>query len=93
MTTRISWPEGKTFAFTIFDDTDRSTVENTKPVYDFLKANGLRTTKSVWPIAGTSRAWAFCSAPTEVLQSVWVSARLPGCVRHRGPLQTDEAGQ
>ncbi len=49
---RIQWPEGKRFAFTIFDDTDQATLENTAPVYAFLRDLGLRTTKSVWPIAG-----------------------------------------
>jgi len=42
------WPGGKRFAFTVFDDTDFSTVENTKPVYDLLADCGFRTTKSCW---------------------------------------------
>ena len=45
------WPQGKRFAFTIVDDTDMSTVENVGPVYDFLSELGLRTTKTIWPIA------------------------------------------
>ncbi len=52
----VVWPEGKDFAFTIFDDTDLQTAENVKPVYDLLEALGFRTTKSVWPIAGTHPA-------------------------------------
>jgi hypothetical protein len=40
----------RTFAFTIFDDTDSSTVENTQPVYEFVSDLGMRTTKSVWPL-------------------------------------------
>lgn len=51
-TGRIVWPEGKRFAFTIFDDTDRSTLENAPPVYALLRDLGFRTTKSVWPAAG-----------------------------------------
>jgi hypothetical protein len=43
----INWPQGR-FAFTVFDDTDLSTIENTKPVYDFLAELGFRTTKSCW---------------------------------------------
>jgi hypothetical protein len=43
-------PENKTFAFSIFDDTDLSTVENTERVYGLLDELGLRTTKSVWPL-------------------------------------------
>ncbi len=53
MTPRIPWPDGKTFAFSVFDDTDAGTVENLKPVYDHLLANGIRTTKSVWTLPGT----------------------------------------
>ena len=49
---KIEWPNGKDFAFTIFDDTDNATLENIKPVYDFLGERGLRTTKSVWPSRG-----------------------------------------
>jgi hypothetical protein len=45
----ISWPEGKTFAFSIFDDTDEAQVTTVKPIYDFLHDLGFRTTKSVWP--------------------------------------------
>jgi hypothetical protein len=48
----IRWPEGKDFAFTIFDDTDLATLENVVPVYDVLHELGLRTTKSVWPLKG-----------------------------------------
>lgn len=45
---KIKWPENKKFAFTIVDDTEESTVENVKPIYDLLYANGLLTTKTVW---------------------------------------------
>jgi len=44
----LSFPGGKKFAFSICDDTDLSTVENIKPVYDYLYKLGLRTTKTVW---------------------------------------------
>ncbi|WP_439686865.1 Polysaccharide deacetylase [Cupriavidus oxalaticus] len=44
----MNYPNGKKFAFTIFDDTDDATVANTKPVYDLLADCGLRTTKSTW---------------------------------------------
>lgn len=46
-----SFPDDKKFAFSIFDDTDLSTVENTEPIYRLLTELGLRTTKSVWPLA------------------------------------------
>lgn len=51
---RIEWPDGKSFAFSIFDDTDNATLENVRPVYDFLRDIGLRTTKSVWAMSGDS---------------------------------------
>lgn len=48
----ISWPEGKRFAFTVFDDTDSQTHETACAVYGFLADLGLRTTKSIWPTRG-----------------------------------------
>ncbi|MDH3600417.1 MAG: hypothetical protein OEU26_12350 [Candidatus Tectomicrobia bacterium] len=51
----VTWPDGKDFAFTIFDDTDLQTVENAREVYAFLADMGLRTTKSVWPLRGGLR--------------------------------------
>ncbi|MGI9628092.1 MAG: hypothetical protein ACR2QM_14735 [Longimicrobiales bacterium] len=45
------FPDGKRFAFSIVDDTDVSTVENVKPVYDLLYELGLKTTKTVWPLS------------------------------------------
>jgi len=44
----LAFPGGKSFAFTICDDTDLSTVDNVKPMYDLLHQLGLRTTKTVW---------------------------------------------
>jgi hypothetical protein len=44
----LSFPDGKRFAFSIFDDTDHATVDNVGPVYRLLASCGLRTTKSVW---------------------------------------------
>lgn len=38
------------FSFTIVDDTDLSTLDNVKPVYDLLISLGMRTTKTVWPL-------------------------------------------
>ena len=42
------FPHNKKFAFTILDDTDDSTLENVKPVYDCLNSAGLLTTKTIW---------------------------------------------
>jgi hypothetical protein len=46
---QMIWPEGKRFAFSIFDDPDCATVESTRAVYDFLAGEGFRTTIGVWP--------------------------------------------
>ena len=62
----MKWPDNKRFAFTVFDDTDFSTVENTRPVYAFLAECGLRTTKSVWPVKGERKPFiggATCEEP------------------------------
>lgn len=46
----VNWPKNKKFAFTIVDDTDKATVENIKPVYDYLYKSGVITTKTVWAL-------------------------------------------
>jgi hypothetical protein len=46
----MEFPDGKKFAFTILDDTDDSTLENIRPVYDRLRVLGFRTTKTAWPM-------------------------------------------
>ncbi len=47
----MSWPGGKGFAFTIFDDPDGQSLAESRVVYSFLADLGLRTTKAVWPMA------------------------------------------
>ncbi len=47
----ILYPEDKDFIFTIFDDTDVSTLEYIKPIYDYLADRDIKTTKSVWPLS------------------------------------------
>lgn len=49
----VEWPNGKRFAFTIFDDSDNAVRGNVEPVYAFLAELGFRTTKSIWPIRGS----------------------------------------
>jgi hypothetical protein len=51
------FPGNKAFAFAIYDDTDLSTVENVIPVYKLLEEIGMRSTKSVWPLASVRDAW------------------------------------
>ena len=48
MSTAVEWPDGKRFAFTVFDDTDHATLENIQAVYSLLTDCGLRTSKSCW---------------------------------------------
>ena len=43
------WPEGKRFAFTVFDDPDAQSCEAGKRIYGFLGDLGFRTTRGVWP--------------------------------------------
>lgn len=50
------FPNNRSFAFSIFDDTDSSTVECIGPVYGLLRDLGFRTTKSVWPLAAAPGA-------------------------------------
>jgi hypothetical protein len=45
-----SFPGGKQFAFSIFDDTDVATLEYIRPIYELLDRLGLRTTKTVWSL-------------------------------------------
>jgi len=47
----IRWPEGRRFAFTIFDDPDSQTLAANRAVYDLLSDLGFRTTIGVWPNA------------------------------------------
>jgi peptidoglycan/xylan/chitin deacetylase (PgdA/CDA1 family) len=60
----MNFPLDKRFAFTILDDTDDSTLENVKPVYDALKAHGIRTTKTVWPVDCPEGSRIFFAADT-----------------------------
>ena len=49
------WPEGKDFAFTVFDDPDGQTTAAGREVYAFLNDLGFRTTKGVWPLHGEGK--------------------------------------
>ena len=60
----MEFPGGKRFCFSILDDTDDATVENVKPVYDYLYECGLRTTKTVWPMDCPEGSRVFFAAET-----------------------------
>lgn len=47
---RLSFPESKSFCFTILDDTDDATTENIFPIYKFLTKHNMYITKTVWPV-------------------------------------------
>ncbi len=47
--TRVVWPDGKRFAFTVFDDPDGDTRMSRTLVYPFLADLGFRTSIAVWP--------------------------------------------
>ena len=49
----IDWPDGKRFAFTVFDDPDAQSLPVGREVYAFLADLGFRTTKGVWPLGRT----------------------------------------
>lgn len=51
-----NFPDNRRFAFSVFDDTDLSTVENVGPLYRLLDELGIHTTKSVWPLASAEAA-------------------------------------
>ncbi len=52
----VRWPDGKRFAFTVFDDTDLMNVRRGRPIYSFLDSLGMRVTKSVWLFDADGRA-------------------------------------
>jgi hypothetical protein len=52
----VSWPEGKRFAFTVFDDPDGQSLQTSRIVYGFLRELGYRTTIAVWPMGPRRQA-------------------------------------
>ena len=46
----LLYPGWRRFAFSIFDDTDVSTTESVRPLYDLLSDLGFRTTKTTWSL-------------------------------------------
>ena len=61
----ITWPDGKIFAFTVFDDTDGAILSEIRKIYSFLLDHGIVTTKSVWPL-GAQNPEPFMGATCEV---------------------------
>src|SRR5688572_18953482 len=48
MMPEVVWPEGRRFAFTVFDDPDSQRLSVSREIYALLTDLGLRTTKAVW---------------------------------------------
>jgi hypothetical protein len=69
----VEWPHGKDFAFTVFDDTDLSTLRNAGPVYELLGELGFRTTKSVWPLRGSQAESSGATCEDDAYRE-WVQA-------------------
>lgn len=67
---KFQWPNNKKFAFTIIDDTDNGTVENTKPVYDFLYKKGIITIKTVWVYPPRDKFTGGCLLDNEYLDFI-----------------------
>lgn len=47
---RVVWPNGKRFAFTIVEDPDGQTVEQSREIYSLLSDLGFRTTICAWTV-------------------------------------------
>lgn len=97
----IQWPEAKRFAFSVCDDTDLATLENVRPVYDFLAELGFRTTKSVWPLAGDLQRAAYPGATcddaeycrwAQQLQAQGFEIALHNVTYHTSPRDVTRAG-
>jgi hypothetical protein len=52
---KIVWPKKSKFAFTIVDDTDKTTLKNGPIIYNFLNTIGIKSTKTVWVYDGQAR--------------------------------------
>ena len=68
----VQWPDGKRFAFTVFDDTDGATLNNVGEVYALLRDLGLRTTKSIWPLPGDDPSRTSASTCSDAEYRNWV---------------------
>ncbi len=61
----VAWPDGRRFAFTVFDDTDGARLDNVGEVYALLRDLGMRVTKSAWPLPGRTPTRASSVADPE----------------------------
>ena len=97
---RAAWPDGKRFAFTVFDDTDLETIDNGPRVYNLIGELGFRTTKSVWPLPGRYAVrfgGATCAEPkylrwVQELQGAGFEIALHNVTFHTSPRKETIAG-
>ena len=97
---QVLWPDGKSFAFTIFDDPDSQTLEAGREVYALLADLGFRTTKGVWPIRGSgtpSDHGGTCAEPpyrswVQELQRKGFEIGLHNATLHTSPRPQTELG-
>jgi hypothetical protein len=50
------FPENKTFAFSIIDDTDDASLERVRTAYQYLDTLGVKATKTVWVLPATRKS-------------------------------------
>ena len=71
------WPEGKTFAFTIFDDPDAQLLNDGRKIYSLLSDWGFSTTKAVWPLGAVRKRNSdgdTCADPAYLQEAVSLQA-------------------
>jgi hypothetical protein len=55
MMPKVEWPDGRAFAFTVFDDPDSQSLSTSREVYALLNDLGFRTTKAIWMLEPPER--------------------------------------
>ena len=59
------YPFGRRFAVTFVDDTDHATCANIEPAYACLRGNGVRITKTVWPLRPAAPSGGYTGFPQD----------------------------
>src|SRR5262249_8488395 len=93
---KVIWPEGKTFAFTIFDDPDAQRLVDGKKIYSLLLDWGFRTTKAVWPLGAVrepNSGGDTCSDPVYLQDAVSLETRGFEIAYHNATLHSSTGGE
>ena len=82
----MKWPEGRSFAFTVFDDPDAQTLGASREIYALLDDLGFRTTKGVWMIEPPERnsGGDTCEAPDVLEHALQLQQRGFEIAYHNG---------